>query len=385
MATSSSNSAQRAEPQAAAQAVKRVPFLDLRVSDEEERRELIEAVDRVLRHGRILLGPEVEELEGRFADFVGRRFAIGVNSGTDALILLMRSLGLGPGDEVITTPLSFIATANAVRLVGATPVFADIADDLNLDPATIEPLVTKRTKAVVAVHWAGKICQMEALERVAEKQGLTLLEDCSQAFGATRRGRPSGSWGRLAGFSMNCMKGLASLGEAGMIATDEAELHERLVALRYHGLKNREYCHFLSHNGRIDTIQAAMLLKRFDRYPEVLRRRRANARFYDEALAGLVRSLPPEPDCEDAYYTYTIEADRRDELKAFLEARGIECKIQHDPLMPLQPIYEGRFAGDFPNARRLIKRLLCIPANEKITEEQRGYVAESVRAFYGKA
>lgn len=359
-----------------------VPFLDLRVTDDAERAALLEAIDRVLRHGRIILGPEVAELERRVAAYVGRAHTAGVNSGTDALILTFRALGIGPGDEVITTPLSFIATANAIRLNGATPVFADIDDDLNLDPASIEPLITPRTRAIVPVHWAGKVCRMEEIMPIAERHGLMVVEDASQAFGAERHHRKSGTWGTAACFSMNSMKPFASLGEAGMVATDDPALRERLEALRYNGLVNREFCHYVSHNGRLDTVQAAALLVRLDRYEDVLARRQETAAFYDAALADVVTVPRREAGCRDVHYTYQIQCDRRDELMAHLTAAGIETKVQHAPLMPRQPAYEASIAR-CPNADRLIRRTLCLPVSEKVTAPQRETVAAAVRAFYG--
>jgi dTDP-4-amino-4,6-dideoxygalactose transaminase len=359
----------------------KVPFLDLRVLDESERAELQAAFTAVLDHGRIILGPECGQLEERCAGYIGRKFAAGVNSGTDALILAMRALGIGPGDEVITTPLSFIATANAIRLNGAVPVFADIGRDMNLDPASIEPLVTPKTRAIIPVHWAGKVCRMEEIMPIAERHGLTVIEDGSQAFGASRHGRKAGTWGRIACFSMNSMKTFASLGEAGMLFTDEAELHARLDALRYNGLVNREYCHYVSHNGRLDTIQAAVLLKRFDRYEALLARRRANAAFYDRHLGQLVRVPAVDPGCEDAFYIYIIQTERRDALRDFLAENGIETKIQHAPLMPRQPAYENS-RGAWPNADRIIATMLSLPIHEKLTDDQLHHVVDCVKRFF---
>lgn len=360
----------------------KVPFLDLRVTDEAEKAALLAAVGGVLDHGRIILGPEVAQFEEAIAGEVKRKFAVGVGSGTDAMILALRAIGIGPGDEVITTPLSFIATANAVRIVGAEPVFADIGDDLTLDPASVVPLISDRTRAIVAVHWAGLICNMPALEAIAHEHELLLVEDCAQSFGARRDGRPAGSWGTVSGFSMNSMKGLASLGEAGAVACDDVEFRDRLVSLRYNGLVDREYCHYMGHNGRMDTIQAAMLLERLRRYPDQLARRRDTAAFYDEALADVVTTPQVPEGSEHAYYTYTIRTEARDALKSHLEAHGIECKIQHDPLMPLQPDFVGKYRGHFPIAQEAIKSVLCVPANEKVSDEQRTYVADCVRAFF---
>ncbi|MEO5336315.1 MAG: DegT/DnrJ/EryC1/StrS family aminotransferase [Magnetospirillum sp. WYHS-4] len=359
-----------------------VPFLDLRVLDEGERADLLAAMAAVLDHGRLILGPEVQELERRFAMEIGRSHAIGVGSGTDALILALKALGIGPGDEVVTTPLSFVATANAIALAGAQPVFADIGDDLNLDAGTIEPLLSERTRAILAVHWAGTICRMEAILPIAARHGLFVVEDCAQSFGATRGGRPAGSFGDVGCFSMNSMKGLASLGEAGMVATDQASLHETLRALRYNGMVDRETCKYVSHNGRLQTLQAAALLVRLDRYRARRAARRATAAYYTERLAGVVETPRSDAGAESAYSTYTIRTDRRDALKAFLAERGIESQVQHAPLMPEQAPYIGSRAH-FPNARRLIGKVLCLPASEKISQAQRERVADAVLEFFG--
>jgi dTDP-4-amino-4,6-dideoxygalactose transaminase len=360
----------------------KVPFLDLRVTNKVERQELLQAVETVLDHGRIILGPEVQRLEGKIAERVGCQFASGVNSGTDALILAMRALGIGVGDEVITTPLSFVATANAITINGATPVFADIADDLTLDPASIEPLITAKTRGILPVHWAGKACRMEPILELAKKYGLRVIEDCSQAFGALYNNRHVGSMGDVGCFSMNSMKSLASLGEAGMVTTNHPDIWERLDSMRYHGLKNREECHYISHNGRLDTIQAAFIEKRLERYAALLARRRDTASFYHEALADIVHVPKEHSGCLDVFYTYTIQSPERDGLKAHLEKQGIETKVQHIPLMPDQPVYRESARNSSSHARELIKTVLCLPANEKISDNQREYVAASIQDFF---
>jgi dTDP-4-amino-4,6-dideoxygalactose transaminase len=362
--------------------IKRIPFLDLRVESDADRQELLSAIDAVFRHGRLVMGPEVEELERQVAAYCGRQFGVGVNSGTDALLLALKSLGLGPGDEVITTSLSWIATANAIALTGATPVFADVRDDLNIDPESVRRLITPRTKAVLPVHYTGKVCQVPALVDLCERHGLTMIEDAAQAFGAGHHGRKAGSFGTLACFSMNPMKVYAACGEAGMVLTDSRDLYESLIALRYNGTVNRETCVRPSLNGRIDTIQAAILLKRLPAVEGIARKRRAIAARYQEQLAGVVE-LPTEAAGEyDVYYTFIIRCDRRDKLKIFLEAKGIETKIQHQLLMPEQPAYRTNPRGHFPNAQRLVKRILCLPVHEKLSLDDADYVAEAVREFF---
>ena len=363
----------------------RVPFLDLRVSDDEERAELLRAVETVLRHGRFVLGPEVQEFEQQVARFCRRSHAVAVGSGTDALFLGLKALGIGDGDEVITTPLSFIATANAISLNGAKPIFADIGDDLNIDPASIEGLITEHTRAILPVDYTGKVCRMDEIEQIARQRGLLVAEDASQAFGATANGRPAGAYGDLSCLSMNPMKVFAACGEAGVVLTDDAETYERVVALRYNGLVNRENCYYFSLNGRVDTIQAGMLLSRLPRVAATIARRREIAARYDRLLAQWVEVPRQDEGAEDCYYTYQIQTDRRDELKTFLEENGVECKIQHPLLMPEHAAYRDWARGHFPNAQRIVKRILCIPNNEKLTDEQVEYVAATVRAFFERA
>jgi dTDP-4-amino-4,6-dideoxygalactose transaminase len=357
------------------------PFLDLRVP-EDERAELLKAAENVLKHGRLVNGPEVTALEIGFSLRLNRKYAIGVSSGTDALVLALRALNIGKGDEVIVPALSFVATANAVSLVGAIPIFCDIADDLNIDPTEIKDLITPRTKAIMPVHWAGRICAVDHVSMIAKTHNLKVIEDASQAFGATFNDNPAGSRGDIACFSMNPMKGLAALGEAGMIVTDDKEVYERLDPLRYQGVWNKEVCHSLSGNHRLDTIQAAMLLVRLAGFDKLLKDRRNIAKFYDMRLKGIVATPKEWAHEKLAYYTYTIQCDQRDKLKDFLAIRGIETKIQHPILMPEQPLYKHGARGTWSHAKYLMSRVLCIPVHEKLTDGQIWHVVNSIADFY---
>lgn len=361
-----------------------IAFMDLRVEDEKEADNLLSAIKTVLLHGRLVNGPEVSELEKRLSGFCNRKYGIGINSGTDSLFLGFKSLGIGSGDEVITTSLSWIATANAIALNGATPVFADIGDDLNIDPKSVEALISPRTKAIMPVHYTGRICDMNSLEAIAKKHGLFIVEDASQAFGAEKYGRKAGAFGDMACFSMNPMKVFASCGEAGMVVTDDREIYEKLRILRYNGTVNRETCIQPSLNGRLDTIQAAVLLERLKLVPKIIQKRREIALWYNELLEDIVRIPFESADEYNVYYTYTIRADRRDKLKEYLASKGIETKIQHPILMPEQPPYQKMPRADLKNAKELVQQILCIPANEKITREQVEYISRCIIGFYGK-
>ncbi|SVD26418.1 uncharacterized protein METZ01_LOCUS379272, partial [marine metagenome] len=237
----------------------KVRYRDLSVHDSVIQKELLNSVKGVLDHGKIILGPEVDEFEKNIANYCGTKYAIGVSCGTNALYLSLKALGVGVGDEVITTPLSWIATVNAIVLTGAVPVFVDIGQDLNIDPELIEEAVTDRTKAIVPVHFTGRLCKMDRINEVAKKKGIFVVEDAAQSFGAKVNGTVAGAFGDTGCFSMNAMKVFCSYGEAGAIVTDDDDLYPKLISYRYNGTINKEDCHTPSINARIDTIQAAMM------------------------------------------------------------------------------------------------------------------------------
>ena len=360
----------------------KVRYLNLSVRDRSHKAQLLAALDRVLTHGMLILGPEVEAFEQTVADACGRRYAVGLSSGTDALYVALKTLGIGPGDEVITTPLSWIATMNAIVVAGATPVFADITSDLNINADRIEALVTDRTKAIVPVHYTGRMCDMDRIGQIAEKYHLAVIEDAAQSFRAERNGRQAGSFGRLACFSMNAMKVFHSYGEAGAIATDEEELRDKIVSLRYGGTINREDCHYPSLNFRLHTLQAALLLVEYERLDEIINRRREIAKRYTDALSDVVECPRESRGNRHIYYSYTIQTDRRDALKAHLAAKGIENKIQHPILMPYHTAYKGLYRPAIPEAERIHRRILSIPNHEKLKDEEIGYVIASIRQFF---
>ena len=360
----------------------KVPFLDLRISDKKERLEILSAIESVFDHGYFILGPEVLALERKVAAYCGCKYAIGVSSGTDALFLSLKSLGIGSGDEVITTSLSWIATANAIVLTGAEPVFADIKDDLNIDPNSIHKLISSKTKAILPVHYTGKVCNMVDIMKIADEHELAVIEDAAQSFGATLNNKMAGSFGNVGCFSMNPMKVFAACGEAGMVVTDDYETYNWLLSLRYNGTVKKENCIQPSHNARIDTLQAAILLEKIKDLNGIIIRRRAIARLYDDRLRNTV-IVPIEKDSEyDVYYTYTIQVENRKKLTKHLAMHGIETKIQHPILMPNQQPYQNASCGNISNAKRLVERILCIPANEKMTDEDIHYISDCIIDFY---
>ena len=361
---------------------KKIPFLDLRIIDDNLRKDYLNAIDKVFKHGRLVLGPEVEMFESEIAQICGKKYCVGVNSGTDALFLALKCLGIGYGDEVITTSLSWIATANAIALTGASPVFADINNDLNIDAKNIERLITPKTKAILPVHYTGKICDMDILTNIAKNHNLFIIEDACQSFGAEYKGKKAGSFGDISCFSMNPMKVLGAFGEAGAIVTNKESYKNKLISLRYNGTINREECIEISFNARLDTIQAALLLKRIKEVDKIINKRRKIASWYNENLKNVVITPYERSYQKDIYYTYTIRAQNRDKLKTYLESKGIETKIQHPILMPEQTVFKNKTIGIYENAKKIVSEILCIPANEKLSKEDINYVSEMIISFY---
>ena len=362
----------------------KISYRDLAVPDPELRRRLLEAVDRVLRHGRFILGPEHDALEKEVARRCNRKHGVGVGSGSDALHLALRALGVGPGDEVITTSLSWIATANAITLTGARPVFVDIGRDFNIDAGLVEAAISPSTKAILPVHFTGQLCDIDAIQAIADRRGIALIEDAAQAFGARKDGRPAGSFGRMSCFSMNPMKVFNGFGEAGLIATDDDALAEKLKVLRYGGTADRRDCQVASLNGRLDTIQAAMLLVSLEALESRIEARRRIAQRYAERLGDVVHCPAEKPGHVHVFHAYSVLADRRDALMAFLADNGIETQIQHPIPMPFHSAYRNTPAGQvaIPVCRSVVAGILALPNQEDLTGTEQDYVCAKVREFY---
>ncbi len=363
----------------------RVRYRDLSVQDPALRARLLGVVDELLRDGRLLMGPAVEQWEELVASYCGARYCIGVSSGTDALFLALRAFDIGPGDEVIVPAMTWVATVNAVVATGATPVFADIGDDLNISVADIEAAITSRTRAILPVHYTGRLCDMASIKTVAERHGLVVIEDASQAFGAANEAGRAGGFGDAAAFSLNPMKVFPGFGEVGAVLVNDAAVCERIKAMRYLGTVNKEVCVEPSLNYKIDTIQAAMMLVSFETVDPAIDRRLEIARRYHMRLEGLVGC--PEPprsssDRRSVFFDYTVTASQRTELRRALEEKGIEVKVRHPLLMSQQPAHRRYHARPLPNAERLVKRILSLPIHEKLTDDQVEYVIEQVQAFY---
>lgn len=370
----------------AAAPVTRVSFVDLGAQDEEIRASLRAAAFEVLDAGNYILGGHVNEFEVEFAAYCGATYGIGVASGLAALELILRGYEIGPGDEVVVPAHTFVATAGAVALVGATPVCADVGPDHLLDADALDRAIGPATRAVIGVHLYGRPFDADALRAVTQRHGIPLIEDAAQAHGATFRGRRVGTLADAAAFSFYPTKNLGASGDAGMVVTEDPELADRIRALRNCGQFVKNEHTLLPCNHRLDTIHAAMLRVRLPRLEAWNRARRATADRYRLALAGLPVALPPEDDHgrSSVYHLFVIECNRRDELAAFLNERGIGTGIHYPIPVHLQPVFRdlGYCKGDFPVAEAHVASILSLPMHPSLTAAEVDYVADAVRAFF---
>lgn len=337
--------------------------------------------------GDFTLGKPLAEFEGHFAALCQAPHAVGVGSGTDALILPLQLLGIGPGDEVITTPMTFHATVGAIAMTGATPVFVDSEDGYVIDPTLIEAAITPRTKAILPVHYTGNMADMPAIQAIAEKHQLAIVEDACQSIAATLDGKPAGHWGAAAAFSVHPLKNLNVWGDGGLVVTHSAELAAKLRLFRNHGMVNRDEIAMFGHNSRLDTLQAVIGNRLIREVDWITASRIENAAFYDQALADLTEfiEIPKRrANVRHVFHLYIVRAQRRDELLKFLNDKGVEAKIHYPIPVHLQQAarHLGYKAGDFPVCEAHCQSVITLPAHQHLTRQELEYTAEQVRAFY---
>ncbi len=361
--------------------------MDLRAQYEEVRQELEPALLEVLASGQYTPGEHVRRLEEEIATYCGLRFGVACNSGTDALRMALQAMGIGRDDEVITTPFTFVATVEAILQNGARPVFVDIhPDTFNINVEQVEKAISPRTKAVLPVHLFGQLAEMEALQSVAERYGIMILEDSAQAIGSTRLGKPAGSWGTATALSFFPTKNLGAMGDAGMVLTNDPKVAEICRKLCVHGAGDSPYVYdYIGYTSRMDEIQAVVLRVKFGRLEGWTSARQANARVYNRALQGTEVQIPyvlPETTCH-TYHQYTIRTPRRDELRRYLAEHGVMSQIYYPLPLHLQPAYRflGYQEGDFPEAERAAREVLSLPIHPHLSAEQVEYVADVVRHF----
>ncbi len=364
----------------------RIAMVDLVAQHDSIRSELHAALDRVLDHGQFILGPEVEAFEQRWAKRCEAAHAVSVSDGTMALVLTLKALGIGPGDEVITAVNSFVASASAIAIAGATPRLADVRDDLNIDPDYLRARITPRTRAIIPVHLTGRPADMDAINTIAREHDLLVIEDACQAIGATYRGQPVGAFGIAGCFSLHPLKTMGVCGDAGMITTNDASLTDKLRLLRNHGItKRQEDCGGWGHNARMDTLQAAFGLIKLDRFDDWIAIRRTHAAIYRQRLSHLACIPDDRPDDLAVYHTFPVAVGRRNGLVDWLDQHNIGCAVHYRLPIHLLPAARklGYRQGDFPTAERLAERAISLPIHEGLREDQVHRVCDVIEEFLG--
>lgn len=365
-----------------------IPFLDLRAQFQGIREELLTAVTRVLESQHFILGPEVEALEEELAEYVGTKFAIGCASGSDALLLAQMAIGLEPGDEIITSPFTFGATAGSIARLKAKPVFVDVRPDtFNIDERQLEAAITSRTRAIMPVHLFGGPANMDVILEIAHRRGLAVIEDAAQAIGAKWNGKRVGSLGTCGCFSFFPSKNLGGAGDGGMITTNDPQIAQRLRMLRVHGTRKKYRYDSVGMNSRLDALQAAILRVKLRYLEEWTDSRRKNARTYRELFAeyDFRFQLPEAPNQSlHVYNQYSIRVPRRDELQAYLRGRGISTEVYYPSPLHLEPAFSdlGYREGRFPIAEDICRDVLSLPVYPELMPEHQRAIVTSIGSFY---
>ena len=363
-----------------------IPLVDLHAQYVPLKDEIFSEMEKVFESMHLFLGENVQALEKDFAQFCGARYGIGVSDGTTALQIILRAMGIGPGDEVITVSHTFIATGEAIILAGATPVFVDIdPKTFVMDVSKVEACITPHTKAILPVQLYGQTVDMDPLMVIAQRHGIKVIEDACQAHGASYKDCRAGSLGDAAGFSFYYSKNLGGYGEGGFISTNDPEINKKVRMIRDHGSERRYYHDLIGMNGRLDEIQAVVLRAKLPHLPEYNDLRRQHAMKYNELLAGLPIQTPVEAlNNRHIYYTYVIQAPRRDELQIWLKDRGIGTGIHFPVPLHLQNSmsYLGYKLGDLPVTEDVVQKVISLPMYPEMTDEQIETVAQAVKEFY---
>ncbi|SFI65678.1 DegT/DnrJ/EryC1/StrS family aminotransferase [Thermoflavimicrobium dichotomicum] len=366
--------------------MKQIPLIDLQAQYQTIREEVRQAIDQVLDQGRYILGPEVKALEEEIADFCGVKYAVGVANGTDALLLALDAYGIGPGDEVITTPFTFFATAEVISQLGATPVFVDIdPKTYNIDVMQIREKITSKTKAIIPVHIFGQPANMDEIVAIAKEHDLFVLEDAAQAIGAEYKGRKIGAWGNAATFSFFPTKNLGGYGDGGMVVTNDEELAKKIRILRVHGSNPKYYHSMIGYNSRLDELQAAILRVKLRYLEQWNDARRQKAALYNELLKDTPVVTPYHAENrKHIYHLYIIQAEERDDLMKYLKDKGISTGVYYPVPLHRQEVYKhlGYPEGSLPNAEYMANRTFALPLYAELEDETIQYIADTIKSYY---
>ena len=363
----------------------KIELIDLKQRYLDEKDELIKCVKKVLKNGTFVLTEEVVNFEKKICEYTKAKYCLGLNSGTDALMMALWSLGIKKNDEVITSPISFIASVGSIVHVGAKPVFVDVKDDLNINEDLIESAITKNTKAIMPVHWSGKVCNMDKITKIANKYQLPIIEDSAQGMGSYFKDQHSGTFGEISAFSAHPLKNLNALGDAGFIITDNEELYNKINLYRNHGIQSRDNVAIFGVNSRLDSLNAEILSFRLNKLEEIIKKRRKNISLYKKYIKTDNIILPEDSlNSYDSYVMMISKCNDRDKLKSYLESKNIQSLVYYGTPLHLHTASKklGYKKGDFKNAETIADKVLSFPHHQYLMEDEIKYVSESINEFY---
>ena len=362
-----------------------IPYVNLSAQWQDDRFELLPIIDKVLGTGQYVGGDEIVRFEEQIAHLCKVKFAVALNSGTDALTLGLHLLGVGRGDEVITPPNSFIASSAVIAHLGARPVFVDVLHDQNIDPSKIEAAITSNTRAIMPVHLTGRICDMDPIMEIANKNGLVVVEDSAQAIGSKYKGKPSGSIGHVGCFSTHPLKNLNACGDGGFLTTNDKKIYTKAKALRNHGMLDRNNVRYFGYVSRMDNLQAAILNYRLKKLDDIIDKRQKNAKTYFSSINAEEVRLPKENKYEfNTWHTFVLQTEERDLLKKYLLENGIKTAVHYPIPIHLQPASNlfGYKNGDFPIAEKQAKKILTIPVNQYISNREAIFISNKINHYF---
>ena len=361
----------------------KIPYVNLSAQWEDEKKDLLPIIESVLKSGEYILGDEVEKFELSAAKYFGVKHCVGLNSGTDALLLGLSAMGIKSGDEVITIPNSFIASTAAIVHLGAVPVFVDVKQDQNIDPDKVKNAITAKTKAIMPVHLTGRMSEMDKIKTIAKDYNLKVIEDAAQSAGSKYQNICSGAWGDVGCFSAHPLKNLNACGDAGFITTNDSDISQTIKLMANHGLKDRDTVDNFGLVSRMDALQAAILNYRIKLLPTIVQKRRENAKIYQDLLDREPVFFPNDSEVEfNTFHTFVIQVDQRDSLKEYLMTQGIETAIHYPVPIHHQPASRDYNFGNYPKAEEQARRILTLPIHQYLDEEQLTRIATEINYFY---
>ena len=365
----------------------KVELIDLKQRFKHEEKTIMKIVHKVLSKGNLILTKEVQNFEKSVCKYTNTKYCLGLNSGTDALMMSLWSSGIKKGDEVITSPISFVATANAIVHVGAKPVFVDVGEDLNINPRLIENAITKKTKAIIPVHWTGRVCQMDEIMKIANKYGLIVIEDAAQATGAYYKKKHAGTFGKISAFSTHPLKNLNALGDGGFVITNDKRLYDKIKLYRSHGLEGRDDAKIIGVNSRLDSLNAEVLSFRLKKLKEIIKKRKRNINLYRKYIkTDKVKILADGKNEINSYVMFITLSKKREKLQKYLKKYRIQSLLYYPT--PLHMHKSMKFLkygkGSLPNAEKIASEVISFPHHQHITEKQIKYVCSKINLFYGK-